>query len=154
MNILREYLESKEDSKVAEKKLVGESIKRNTFFTPPAMPMATYVTVTMTSTYHHTDVSLPIFPRYCTITTKVNILTNRQNSTIVSVGKPSLSIENGAGIEDWIEYVNHQTWIDQARKTVIMSITCKLKYKLPILDIPLWEKATIDYMTTFKNVPC
>lgn len=154
LNILHEYLENKEDSKIAEKKLVGEPIISGGILTPPVMPMATYVTVTMTSTYFHTDVSLPIFPRFCTIKTKVNILTNRQNSTIVSVSKPSLSVENGVTIDDWIEYVNHQTWIDQAKKRVTMSVTCKLKYSLTILPIPLWEKATIDYITVFKDVPC
>lgn len=146
--IIREYIESKGVADVP----VEEKAENNGFLNPPIMPAAMPVTYTMTTSYYYCDLSVPLLPRECIIETTADITANVQNSTIMRVSTPSLEVVGGTGIADWIEYVSHSTTIDLAKKSVSMNITCKIKYELVVGAATSWNKQTISYHTTFKDI--
>lgn len=149
--VIREYIASIDD--VENTRILENGSESSDCLIPSVMPTAMPVTVTMTSSYLYSDLSLPILPATCTIQTTADITVNAQDATIMSASSPSLEIVEGFGIADWIEYVSHTTTINQAKKTVTMTITCKIKREINVGAATSWSKQTITYTTNFKNIP-
>lgn len=149
--IIRENIETK--SKGAGNVVVLEEAESSDYLNPSIMPTVMPVTVTMSTNYFYANLDFPLIPRGCTIKTTVNITVNVQSSNILSVGIPSLKVENGIGIADWVEYVSHSSTINQSNNSVTMYVTCRLKFETSLGVTTAWSTETISYSTTFKNIP-
>lgn len=119
---------------------------------PAKSPLVMIDTVTKEDMYTHVDLSLPVMPQTCTIKTTVDIDVDYQSANIVWVYEPTLEVMAATGFDDWIEYVDHSTDIEQDKNRVTMDITCKIKQEMSLGTTTSWSKITISYPAVFRNV--
>lgn len=148
LNIVRLYAES-----VVERAGTPSPHPSNNISSDVA-PLSMIGTVTKTATYYYTNLSNPIIPCFCTIQSTSVITVDYQNSHIVSASRPALEIVSGTGIADWIEYVSHSTSINQTRKSVSQTITCKIKQEITLGVSTSWSKIQITYNANYNNISC
>lgn len=84
--------------------------------------------------------------------TTVDIDVDYQSANIVWVYEPTLEVMAATGFDDWIEYVDHSTDIEQDKNRVTMDITCKIKQEMSLGTTTSWSKITISYPAVFRNV--